>query len=121
MTTGWAGLEALAPAADQARGQLLLTAVREFAVAGASLLHLDLTAVRFAGAYEDSAVVTRGWAAGRTIARQVKTLQAATPSGASVYFRPHNASSSELPALTAAIEVLAAAPPPGHVVVADSP
>ncbi len=51
-------LEALAPAAGQARGQLLLTAVREFAVAGASRLHLDLTAVRFAGAFEDSAVVT---------------------------------------------------------------
>jgi len=113
-------LEALAPAADQARGQLLLTAVREFAVAGASRLHLDLTAVRFAGAFEDSAVVTRGWAADRTIARQVKTLQAATPSGVSVYFRPRNGSSSELPAFTAAIEVLAAALPPGLVVVADS-
>src|SRR5260221_14064716 len=113
-------LEALAPAADQARGQLLLTAVREFAVADASRLHLDLTAVRFAGAFEDSAIVTRGRAADRTIARQVKTLQAATPSGVSVYFRPRNGSNSELPAFTAAIEVLAAALPPGLVVVADS-
>src|SRR5260221_13850114 len=120
MTTGWAGLEALAPAADQARGQLLLTAVREFAVAGASLLHLDLTAVRFAGAFEDSAVVTRGWAAGRTIARQVKTLQAATPSGVSGYFRPPTGSSSDLPAFTAAIEVLPPALPPGRAAVADS-
>jgi len=39
----------------------------------------------------------------------VKTLQAATHSGVSVYFRPRNGSSSELPAFTAAIEVLAAA------------
>jgi hypothetical protein len=42
-------LEALAPAAEQVRGKLLLTAVRRFAVADASRLHLDLTAVRFTG------------------------------------------------------------------------
>ena len=93
-------LEALAPAAGQARGQLMLAAIGEFpAVADASRLHLDLTAVRFAGAYEDSALVARGWAADRTIARQVKTLQASTPSGVAVYVRPHKGSSSELPAL----------------------
>src|SRR6266851_952509 len=51
-------LEALAPVAGQARGQLMLAAIGEFpAVADASRLHLDLTAVRFAGAYEDSALV----------------------------------------------------------------
>ena len=114
-------LEALAPVAGQARGQLMLAAIGEFpAVAGASRLHLDLTAVRFAGAYEDSALVARGWAADRSIARQVKTLQAATPSGVALYFRPHKGSASELPAFTAAIEALAAALPPGLVVVADS-
>src|SRR5258707_6429419 len=114
-------LEALAPVAGQARGQLMLAAIGEFpAVADASRLHLDLTAVRFAGAYEDSALVARGWAADRSIARQVKTLQAATPSGVALYFRPNKGSASELPAFTAAIEALAAALPPGLVVVADS-
>jgi hypothetical protein len=114
-------LEALAPVAGQARGQLMLAAINEFpAVADASRLHLDLTAIRFAGAYEDSALVARGWAADRTIARQVKTLQASTASGVALYFRPHKGSANELPAFTAAIEALAAALPPGLVVVADS-
>jgi hypothetical protein len=114
-------LEALAPVAEKARGELMLTAVREFpAVADASRLHLDLTAVRFAGAYEDSALVAKGRAADRSIGRQVKTLQAATPSGVSVYFRPHKGSASELPAFMGAIETLAAALPPGLVIVAGS-
>jgi len=113
-------LEALAPVAEQVRGQLLLAAISGFPVADASRLHLDLTAVRFAGGYRDSAVVAKGWAADRTVARQVKTLQAATASGVSVYLRPHKGSSSELPAFTEAIETLAGALPPGLVIVADS-
>ena len=113
-------LEALAPAAETVRGKLLLAAVRRFAVADASRLHLDLTAVRFAGSYAGSGLVARGWSADRTIARQVKTLQATTLSGAAVYFRPHNGSANELPAFMAAIEAQAAALPPGLVVVADS-
>ena len=114
-------LEALAPVADKARGELMLAAVGEFpAIADASRLHLDLTAVRFAGAYEDSALVAKGWAADRSFGRQVKALQAATPAGVSVYFRPHKGSASELAAFTGAIETLAAALPPGLVIVADS-
>jgi hypothetical protein len=114
-------LEALAPVAERARGELMLAAAGGFpAVADASRLHLDLTAVRFAGAYEDSALVAKGWAADRSIGRQVKALQAATRSGVSVYFRPHKGSASELGAFTAAIETLAAALPPGLVIVADS-
>jgi Domain of unknown function (DUF4277) len=114
-------LEALAPVADKVRGALMLAAIGGFpAVADASRLHLDLTAVRFAGAYEDSALVAKGWAADRSIGRQVKALQAATPSGVSVYFRPHKGSANELPAFTDAIGALAAALPPGLVIVADS-
>lgn len=114
-------LEALAPVAEKVRGELMLAAVGGFpAVADASRLHLDLTAVRFAGAYEDSALVAKGWAADRSIGRQVKALQAATPAGVSVYFRPHKGSASELAAFTAAIETLAAALPAGLVIVADS-
>jgi hypothetical protein len=113
-------LEALAGVAGDVRGQLMLTAVRRFPVADASRLHLDLTAVRFAGHYSGSGLVERGWAADRRIARQVKTLQASVPSGVALYFRPHKGSSSELPAFAAAIEALASALPPGLVVVADS-
>jgi len=114
-------LEALARVAEDIRGQLMLRAVREFpAVADASRLHLDLTAVRFTGHYPGSDLVAKGWAADRTIARQVKTLQATTPAGVALYFRPHKGSSSELPAFTAALEALAAALPPGLVIVADS-
>jgi hypothetical protein len=114
-------LEALAPIAEQLRGSLMVKTVRELpAAVDASRLHLDLTAVRFAGAYEGSALVKKGWAADRTIARQVKTLQASTKAGVAVYFRPHKGSASELPAFVAAIETLAATLPPGLVVVADS-
>ena len=114
-------LEALAGVAEDVRGQLMLTAIREFpAVADASRLHLDLTAVRFAGHYPGSGLVKKGWAADRTIGRQVKTLQASVPAGVALYFRPHKGSASELPAFMAALEALAAALPPGLVVVADS-
>ena len=113
-------LEALAPAAEQVRGKLLLAAVRRFAVADASRLHLDLTAVRFTGHYGASGLVEKGWAADRTIGRQVKTVQATAPAGVPLYFRPHNGSAGEPPAFMAAIEALAAALPPGLVVVADS-
>ena len=114
-------LEALAPAAEEVRGKLLLATAGEFpAVADASRLHLDLTAVRFAGHYPGSAVAEKGWAADRTIGRQVKTLQASTPSGVGVYFRSRPGSGSELPSFMAAIEALAGALPPGLVVVADS-
>ena len=114
-------LEALAPVAEELRGELMVKTLSELpGVVDASRLHLDLTAVRFAGAYEGSALVKKGWAADRTIARQVKTLQASTKAGVALYFRPHKGSESELPAFMAAIETLAAALPPGLVVVADS-
>src|SRR6266702_2571225 len=95
-------------------------AVRGFAVADASRLHLDLTAVRFTGSYAGSALVEKGWSADRTIARQVKTVQATVPAGVPVYFRPHHGAAGEPPAFMAAIEELAAALPPGLVIVADS-
>jgi Domain of unknown function (DUF4277)/Transposase DDE domain len=113
-------LEALAPVAEDVRSRLLLAAVGGFAVADASRLHLDLTAVRFTGAYAGSALVEKGWSADRTVARQVKTLQATVPAGVPVYFRPHNGSAGEPPAFMSAIEALAAALPPGLVIVADS-
>jgi hypothetical protein len=52
-------LEALAKVAEDVRGQLMLTAVRRFPAADASRLHLDLTAVRFAGSYPGPSLVAR--------------------------------------------------------------
>src|ERR1017187_568007 len=90
-------LEALAKVAEDVRGQLMLTAIRQFpGVAGASRLHLDLTAVRFTGHYPAPALPAKGWAPDRPIARQARPLQASAPSGVALYFRPHNGSSPEL-------------------------
>jgi hypothetical protein len=112
-------LDALGPHAEDLRGRLLLRTI-ELGKVDAGRLHLDLTAVRFAGSYEQSTVVKKGWSADRSIGRQVKTLQASTKAGVAMYFRPHQGASSELPAFMTAIETLAQALPPGLVVVADS-
>ncbi|MGH3630347.1 MAG: IS1634 family transposase [Sciscionella sp.] len=112
-------LEALAPVAERVRGELALAAASACRV-DLSRLHLDLTAVRFTGGYADSALVEKGWAADRTIARQIKTLQASTPDGVAVYYRPHPGASNELPCFIAALERLAAIAPPDVVVVTDS-
>src|SRR5258707_7061557 len=111
-------LEALAPAAGDGPGRLLLAGGPAGPPADASRLHLDLTTVRFAGSYPGSGLVEKGWAADPTIAPQVKTLQATVPAGVALYFRPHKGAANELPAFAAAIEALAAALPPGLVVVA---
>jgi transposase len=114
------GLEALAGVAEDVRGALLLAAVERFDVVDAARLHLDLTTVRFAGAYESSALVAKGWGSDRHVTRQVRTLQAATGDGVPLYWRPHKGSSAELTALGAAMERLQGLLPPGLVVVADS-
>jgi len=107
------------PHAEDLRAALLLRALERCEV-DAGRLHLDLTAVRFSGGYDRSALVKKGWAADRTIGRQVKTLQASTRSGVAVYFRPHQGAKSELPSFMEAVETLAVSLPPGLVVVADS-
>lgn len=112
-------LEAFCPVAEDVRGRLCLQAVERFGV-NATRLHLDLTTVRFAGAYANSEMVAKGWGADRRIARQVRTLQAATPDGVALYFRPHKGSESELTALSEALERLQGLLPPGLAVVADS-
>jgi hypothetical protein len=112
-------LEALAPVAEQVRGELALAAAH---TSGADLsrLHLDLTAVRFTGGYEHSALVGKGWAADRSIGRQVRTLQASTADGIPVYYRPHKGARSEVVCFAEAMERLRTLAPPGLLVVADS-
>ena len=111
-------LEALAPVAERVRGELALAAASRCG-ADLSRLHLDMTAVRFTGGYEGSALVARGWAADRTIARQVKTLQASTRTGVAVYYRGHPGGSNEAPCVAAALERIRELAPPGVVCVAD--
>ena len=112
-------LEAFAPVAEDLRGRLLLTTLDRFDV-DASRLHLDLTTIRFAGAYPDSTLVKKGWGADRRVARQVRTLQASTPAGVALYLRPQQGSEAELTALGQALERLQALTPSGLIIVADS-
>ena len=112
-------LEAFCPVAEDLRGRLLLTTLDTFDV-DASRLHLDLTTIRFAGAYPDSTLVKKGWGADRRVARQVRTLQASTPDGVALYLRPHKGSEAELTCLGQALEKLQTLTPPGLVIVADS-
>lgn len=112
-------LDALAPVAEQIRGKLALAAASRCG-ADLSRLHLDMTAVRFTGGYAGSALVAKGWAADRTIARQVKTMQVSTRAGVAVYYRPHPGGSNEAPCFADALERIRELAPPGVVCVIDS-
>ncbi|HUH70152.1 MAG TPA: DUF4277 domain-containing protein, partial [Mycobacterium sp.] len=112
-------LEALAPVAEQIRGELALAAAARCS-ADLSRLHLDMTAVRFTGGYEGSALVAKGWAADRTIARQIKTMQVSTRTGVTVYYRPHPGASNEAPCFADTLERIRVLAPPGVVCVIDS-
>src|SRR5262249_23375565 len=112
-------LEALAPVAEQIRGELALAAATR-CPADLSRLHLDMTAVRFTGGYEGSALVANGWAADRTIARQIKTLQASTRAGVTVYYRGHPGASNEAPCFANTLERIRELAPPGVICVIDS-
>jgi len=112
-------LEALAPVAEQIRGQLALAAAVRCS-ADLSRLHLDMTAVRFSGGYQGLALVAKGWAAERTIARQIKTLQVSTRAGVTIYCRPHPGESNEAPCFADTLERIRVLAPPGVVCVADS-
>ncbi|MHB8671366.1 MAG: IS1634 family transposase [Acidimicrobiales bacterium] len=112
-------LEDVAPVAEQLRGALMLAAIDAFGI-DASRLHLDLTTLRVAGAYEDSALVSKGWGADRRVARQVRTLAATNAEGVPLYVRPHPGSAAELTCIGAALERLAALLPAGLVICADS-
>ena len=112
-------LDALAPATEEVRGALMLAAIQRFG-ADAARLHLDLTTLRVAGAYQDSALVQRGWGPDRRVARQVRMLQATNPLGLPLYVRPHPGDAAELACIGVALERLAKLLPPGLLVCADS-
>jgi transposase len=112
-------LDALAPAAEEVRGALMLAAIERFG-ADAARLHLDLTTLRVAGAYQDSALVQQGWGPDRRVARQVRVLQATNPLGLPLYVRPHPGDAAELACIGVALERLAKLLEPGLLVCADS-
>ncbi len=111
-------LEAFAPLAEQIRGALCLQAIERFGL-DAARLHLDLTTLRVAGAYEDSSLVARGWGP-EGVERQLRLLQATSPAGVPLYVRPHAGDAAELTCLGAALERLAELLGPGLLVCADS-
>jgi Domain of unknown function (DUF4277)/Transposase DDE domain len=112
-------LEALCPHAEELRGAVMLRAIERFGL-DAARLHLDLTALRVAGAYESSALVGKGWSADRRVARQVRALQATSPEGVSLYLRPGPGSAAELAMIGRGLERLRELLPTGLLVVADS-
>jgi Domain of unknown function (DUF4277)/Transposase DDE domain len=112
-------LESFAVYAESVRGLLAARAIDRFGI-DSGRLHVDLTTVRVAGAYEDSALVAKGWSAERTVARQVRTLQAATGDGVSLYLRPDPGNCSELALVGQSLERLAAFARPGMLMVCDS-
>jgi len=112
-------LETFAVYAEDLRSQVAANAIERFGVS-AGRLHVDLTTVRVAGAYEDSALVAKGWGSDRRVARQVRTLQAATPDGTVLYSRPDPGNASELTLVGAALERLLALSGPGLLIVCDS-
>jgi transposase len=113
------GLERFAVYAESVRGLLAARAIERFG-ADAGRLHVDLTTVRVEGAYENSALVAKGWGSDRHVARQVRTLQAATEDGVSLYLRPDPGNCSELALVGQSLERLARFAKPGMLMVCDS-
>jgi hypothetical protein len=112
-------LETFAVDAEGVRGALAARAIERFGL-DAGRLHVDLTTVRVAGAYEHSALVAKGWGSDRRVARQVRALQAATADGVSLYLRPDPGSAAELTLVGAALERLLELSRPGMLMIGDS-
>jgi Domain of unknown function (DUF4277)/Transposase DDE domain len=113
------GLETFAVHGEQLRSRVAVRAIERFGV-DAGRLHVDLTTIRVTGAYEDSALIAKGWGADRRVARQVRTLQAATPDGTVLYSRPDPGNASELTLVGASLQRLLELSGPGLLIVCDS-
>jgi hypothetical protein len=112
-------LETFAVHSESVRGALAARAIATFGL-DVGRLHVDLTTLRVAGAFEDSALVAKGWGADRHVRRQVRALQAATPDGVSVYWRPDPGSAAELTLVAQGLERLRKLTGPAGVLVCDS-
>jgi Domain of unknown function (DUF4277)/Transposase DDE domain len=109
------GLEALAVYAEPLRGALAARAIERFGVE-VGRLHVDLTTLRVAGAYEQSALVAKGWGPDRRVERQVRALQATSADGVSVYVRPDPGDAAEVALIGASLERLRALAGPGLLI-----
>ena len=112
-------LEILAVYAETLRGTLAARAIERFGI-DAGRLHVDLTALRVCGAYEDSALVANGWAQGQGVGRQVRALQAATADGVSLYVRPEPGNAAEVSLIAQSLERLRELSGPGGLLILDS-
>jgi hypothetical protein len=112
-------LETFAVYAEDLRSRVAAGAIERFGVT-AGRLHVDLTTVGVAGAYEHSALVAKGWASDRRVARQVRTLQASTADGTVLYSRPDPGNAAELTLVGASLERLLRISGPGLLIVCDS-
>lgn len=112
-------LETFAVYSEHLRSQVAARAIEQFGVS-AGRLHVDLTTVRVTGAYEDSALIAKGWGSDRRVARQVRTLQACTPDGTVLYSRPDPGNAAELTLVGASLERLLELSGPGLLIVCDS-
>ena len=86
----------------------------------AGRLHVDLTTLRVAGAYEHSALVAKGWGPDRHVARQVRALQATSACGVSVYVRPDPGNAAEVALIGASLERLQQLAGPAGLIVCDA-
>jgi hypothetical protein len=112
-------LETFAVYAEDLRSRVAARAIERFGVT-AGRLHVDLTTVAVSGAYEHSALIAKGWASDRRVARQVRTLQASTADGTVLYSRPDPGNAAELTLVGASLERLLAISGPGLLIVCDS-
>jgi hypothetical protein len=112
-------LETFAVYAEDLRSRVAAGAIERFGVT-AGRLHVDLTTVGVSGAYEHSALIAKGWASDRRVARQVRTLQACTPDGTVLYSRPDPGNAAELSLVGASLERLLAISGRGLLIVCDS-
>src|SRR3954467_3511761 len=111
--------ETLAVQSGHLRSRLGGGAIERFGV-DAGRLHVDLSTVGVAGAYEESALIAKGWASDRRVARQVRTLQASTADGTVLYSRPDPGNAAELTLVGASLERLLEISGPGLLIVCDS-
>jgi hypothetical protein len=112
-------LETFAVYAEDVRSRVAGRAIEVFGVT-AGRLHVDLSTVGVSGAFEQSALIAKGWASDRRVARQVRTLQASTPDGTVLYSRPDPGNAAELTLVGASLERLLAISGPGLLIVCDS-
>ena len=112
-------LELLAVYAETLRGALAARAIERFGI-DSGRLHVDLTTLRVAGAYEHSALVAKGWGHDRRIERQVRALQATSSDGVSLYVRPEPGNAAEVSLIAQSLERLRELAGPAGLVVCDS-